>query len=201
LQVAEGALSSISDILTRMKELATQAASANVGTNITKVSNEYNTLILEIDRISSSAKYAGTALINGTFAAQTFQIGYDSSSSSQLSVSLVTVTASELGLASGNVATAGAAFLALGTINAAVQELADSRGTVGAVQNRLIYASNNLSITVENFTAAESTIRDVDMAAEMTNFTKNQILVQAGTAMLAQANMAPQLVLSLFGNG
>lgn len=201
LQVAEGALNSIGDILTRMKELATQAASANVGTNITKVADEYNTLVLEIDRISESTKYAGTALVDGTFAAQTFQIGYESASSSQLAVSLVTVTSAELGLASGDIGSTGAAFLALGTISTAVQTLAGDRGTIGAVQNRLIYASSNLSITVENFTAAESTIRDVDMAAEMTNFTKNQILVQAGTAMLAQANMAPQLVLSLFGNG
>ncbi|MGZ6236060.1 MAG: flagellin, partial [Syntrophales bacterium] len=86
----------------------------------------------------------------------------------------------------------------LNTINAAIGVLSDAQGTVGAAQNRLGYASANLATTIQNFTAAQSTIRDVDMASEMTNFTKNQILVQAGTAMLAQANMAPQQVLSLF---
>ena len=85
----------------------------------------------------------------------------------------------------------------LATIDAAIDTLSSSRASVGAYQNRLGYAATNLSTTLENFTAAESTIRDVDMAAEMTSFTKNQILVQAGTAMLAQANTAPQQVLSL----
>ncbi len=90
----------------------------------------------------------------------------------------------------------GAAFL--DTLNTAISTLSDTRGAVGAAQNRLGYANANLSVTMENYTAAESTIRDVDMAAEMTTFTKNQILVQAGTAMLAQANVASQQVLSLF---
>ena len=88
---------------------------------------------------------------------------------------------------------------ALDTIDTAMNTLNSSRGNLGAVQNRLSYAAANLSTTIENVQAAESVIRDVDMAAEMTTFTKNQILLQAGTAMLAQANMAPQVVLSLFG--
>jgi flagellin len=290
LQTAEGAMNSIGDILTRMKELATQAASANVGTNIDKVSDEYNTLVAEIDRIADSTKYAGTKLTDGSFSAgntsaswntvqnvygtsvsnaaagaytvaysaaadtltitkggvaesktltagasinfsqhgisfntnggavvdtvggalaaagltvnagatAAFQIGYQSTSQSQLGVSIGAVGSSDLGVAADDIDTAAKAYSALATIDTAISDLAAERANIGAYQNRLGYAANNLSVTLENFTAAESTIRDVDMAAEMTDFTKNQILVQAGTAMLAQANQAPQQVLSLF---
>lgn len=293
LQVAEGAMSSVGDILTRMKELATQAASANVGTDIDSVSAEYNTLVSEIDRIADSTKYAGTSLVNGTFSAgnttnewdsvtdvydvsvtnaatgaytvtysattnvlsvtkgsitetatladaagtagtvnfselgisfkytgnmvadttgaelaaadptvdagatAAFQIGYEETTQSQLSVSLDNIDSGTFGLASNDISTASKAYNILSTIDSAIGTLSTSRGSVGAYQNRLGYAAGNLGTTLENFTAAESTIRDVDMAAEMTAFTKNQILVQAGTAMLAQANMAPQQVLSL----
>lgn len=294
LQTADGAMSSVGDILTRMKELATQAASANVGTNIDKVSDEYNTLVAEIDRIAESTKYAGTELTKGGFSAgntsaswdaianvydvavtnaatgayavaysastnvlsvtkgtttetatladaggtagsvnfsqlgisfnytgamvadtlgaaldtanlsvsagstAAFQIGYQSTTQSQLGVTIGDIRSAALGVASGDIATAGGAFSSLATIDAAISTLADERASIGSYQNRLSYASANLAITQENFTAAESTIRDVDMAAEMTAFTKNQILVQAGTSMLAQANQAPQQVLSLF---
>ncbi len=297
LQTAEGAMNTVGDILTRMKELATQASSANAGTDIAKVSAEYNTLVLEIDRIANGTKYAGTALVNGNFSsgntlkaasstwdsaianvydinvsnaaagaytvaysatsdamtitkggvsesktlvdgAQTvnfgtfgisfkttaaavadtvgaamddvqtvelganskdFQIGSENNIYNKISVSIDSITATTLGVASGDIATATGAQSTLTTIDSAVSALATSRGEIGAYQNRLGYASSNLSITLENFTAAESVIRDVDMASEMTSFTKNQILLQAGTAMLAQANMAPQQILSLFG--
>jgi flagellin len=300
LQVAEGAMSSVGDILTRMKELATQAASANVGTDISKVASEYDTLVSEIDRIADSTKYAGTQLLKGTFSAgqtgafgglvgnttdlnvlnavrtgawtasdaggggdltltsadgtlsqtvtiadgaQTvnfdvlgisfkttaaangvavaaaietastltvtagataaFQVGYgNTTSQDQLAVTLSSMNSDDLktagaGLASGDIATSALAFTAMTNIDDAISTLSKNRAAVGAYQNRLGYASANLSATLENFTAAESSIRDVDMAAEMTSFTKNQILVQAGTAMLAQANSAPQQILSL----
>jgi flagellin len=293
LQTAEGAMDTIANILTRMKELATQAASANVGGDVTKVSAEYNALVSEIDRIADSTKYAGVALVNGSFNAgnttdewdsianiydvtatnaatgaytctavgaaltltkdgvsetQTltdgggtagsvnfstlgvsfsytgamvattaaaalaaaditvdagttaaFQVGYEETTQSQLGVSLGDANTAILGVANDDISTSALAYAALSTIDSAIATLAGSRGDIGAYQNRLSYASSNLSITLENFTAAESVIRDVDMAAEMTTFTKNQILLQAGTAMLAQANMAPQMVLSLFG--
>jgi flagellin len=294
LQTAEGAMSTVSDILTRMKELATQASSANAGTNIAKISAEYDTLVLEIDRVSTSTKYAGTALVDGSFSSgntlnagastwdtaanvydinvsnaaagaytvaysaaidrltmtkggvsedetltagsqtvsfatfgisfkttavavadtvgaamagvqtvtlgassKDFQIGYNSSADNKIAVSIDSITSATLLVAAGNLSTAANAYTALGTIDSAISALGSSRAELGAYQNRLGYAASNLSITLENITAAESAIRDVDMAAEMTNFTKNQILVQAGTAMLAQANMAPQQVLSL----
>lgn len=293
LQTAEGAMNSVGDILTRMKELATQAASANVGTDISKVSDEYNTLVLEIDRIADSTKYAGAKLTDGTFSAgnttdewdaianvydvnvsnaatgaytvtysatsnvlsvtkgtvtetatladaagtggtvnfselgisfkytgamvadttgaaladadptvdagstAAFQVGYENTTQSQLGVAIDSIQSADLGLAANNINTAANALAALTTIDSAIDALSSSRAEIGAYQNRLGYAASNLSITAENFTAAESTIRDVDMAAEMTSFTKNQILLQAGTAMLAQANMAPQGILSL----
>jgi flagellin len=105
----------------------------------------------------------------------------------------------QLGLAENDILTAAGAQGILDDIEDAISTVAEKRGDIGAYQNRLGYAAGNLAISVENFQAAESVIRDVDMAAEMSEFTKNQILLQAGTAMLAQANLAPQQVLALFG--
>jgi len=201
LQTAEGAMSNVGDILTRMKELATQAASANVGdADRTKIDSEFTDLKSEIDRIATSTKYAGTALTTGAFSGSAFQIGYtNTTADSQISVSIANIGTASTGInvTGASVASAASALAAMATIDTAVGTLATDRAAVGSYQNRLGYAAGNLSVTLENMTAAESVIRDVDMAAEMTSFTKNQILVQAGTAMLAQANMAPQQVLSL----
>lgn len=180
LQVAEGAMDQIGNILTRLKELATQAASANAGANIAKINAEATTLISEMDRISSSTKYANSVLLNGSFTAATFQVGTSSATYDQISLSLGTVSSAALGLSSFSLSSATFAQAGLDTLNTAISTLSDRRGDVGAAQNRLSYANANLSITIENYTAAESTIRDVNMASEMTTFTKNQILVQAG---------------------
>ena len=138
--------------------------------------------------------------------ASSFQVGLDAASTSRISLSVGDATKEVLGKVSGSTAissvdlsSAANAQTALTTINAAIDDVSKIRGDIGAAQNQLSYASANLATAVENMSAAESVIRDVDMAAEMTTFTKNQILLQAGTAMLAQANMAPQAVLSLFG--
>jgi flagellin len=139
----------------------------------------------------TTAGSAGTSL--------DFQIGSENATDNQLSISLSDVRASALSLTSGMLSTQAGAQTALTTINSAIDTLSSSRGDVGAYMNRLSYASANLSSMIENVQAAESVIRDVDMAGEMISFTKNQILMQAGTAMLAQANMAPQSILSLFG--
>jgi len=296
--VAEGALDQIGNMLTRLKELATQAASANAGDNRTKLNAEANALILEIDRISTSTEYANTSLIDGTFGVgisagstatatdgvatasgmvagetytistavgssgagyvnvtittgdgsqtinnvavpgtgvtssvafssfgldvtfnsnltsgagtagtivgtdtgnSTFQVGAENAADNRITVSIGNARAATLGLIADQLNTATDAQTFLGTVDSAISTLANTRGDIGAASNRLAYASSNLSVTIENVQAAESVIRDVDMAAEMTTFTKNQILLQAGTAMLAQANMAPQVVLSLFG--
>ncbi len=132
-------------------------------------------------------------------AGNTFQIGAENNSYNQIAISIDGVRTSDLGINSLDLSTTANAQQAINLIDTAISTLAGSRGTVGAYQNRLSYAAANLSTITENMQAAESVIRDVDMAAEMTSFTKNQILMQAGTAMLAQANMSPQQVLSLFG--
>lgn len=296
LQVAEGAMDQIGNMLTRLKELATQASSANAGANLDKLNSEASKLILEIDRIADSTEYADTKLINGSYGvtvggkaaamtagagyssvsgmkasetygitvdavgsgmgtmtvttgeisetvtftdpsvgdttdvniaslgltitvnssvstaftgnltagstgSSTFQIGAENDADNRISVSIgdVTKESSGLNISTLSLATAASAQEALTTIDTAIGSLNDKRGDIGAYMNRLSYASANLSSTIENVTAAESVIHDVDMAAEMITFTKNQILLQAGTAMLAQANMMPQAVLSLFG--
>lgn len=299
LQVAEGAMDQIANMLTRLKELATQASSANASANLGKINAEGNKLVDEIDRIAQVTEYAGTNLLDGTFGvtvsagtftstlgmqsvtglesnktytvvtastgateasmtvsatlgggrvsqtvygvdelasgltqeiafdalgltitindnwlsdatgdgtiisatatASNFQVGASNTVNDQIGITLESVRASALGLTSDNLNSATDAFAFLATVDSAISTLSNKRGDIGASQNRLTYASANLSTTIENVQAAESVIRDVDMAAEMTTFTKNQILLQAGTAMLAQANMAPQAVLSLFG--
>jgi flagellin len=303
LQVAEGAMDQIGNMLTRLKELATQAASANAGANLDKISAEANKLVDEIDRIAQSTEYADTKLINGTYGvtynaattaltqssngysgitgmqasktytitstltgtvgtmtvsssgiggatdvetvyftpptsgsggtkdvfftqtgltvtvtedfdsdldgavtagssgSSSFQIGAENDSNNRVSFTLGNVRKSSSGLnvESISLSSAAGAQSALDIIDTAISSLNSERGKIGAYMNRLSYASANLSSTIENVTASESVIRDVDMAAEMVTFTKNQILLQAGTAMLAQANMAPQQVLALFG--
>ena len=198
VQVAEGAYDQIGNMLVRLKELATQAASANASGNLDKINAEATALKDEIDRISDSTAYAGATLLDGTLATQTFQVGSTANTYSQISVNFaeVSTAATSLNITGINLETGATA--ALTSIDDAIDTLNESRGDMGAIQNRLNYAGANLSTTIENVQAAESVIRDVDMASEMTTFTKNQILLQAGTAMLAQANMAPQVVLSLF---
>jgi flagellin len=199
VQVAEGAYDQIGNMLVRLKELATQAASANASGDLDKIDAEADALLLEIDRISDATEYAGAGLLNGETATETFQVGSTADDFSQIEVSFATVSTVSMSLGGIDLSGATTAQTALTTIDNAIDTLNDSRGDLGAIQNRLAYASANLSTTIENVQAAESVIRDVDMAAEMVTFTKNQILLQAGTAMLAQANMAPQVVLSLFG--
>jgi flagellin len=200
VQVAEGAYDQIGNMLVRLKELATQAASANAGNDRDKIDAEATALLNEIDRISNSTEYAGAGLLDGTLGTQTFQVGSTADTFSQIEVSFGTVStaAGSLNIAGLDLSTATGAQAALTSVDTAIDTLNGSRGDLGAIQNRLGYASANLSTTIENVQAAESVIRDVDMASEMTTFTKNQILLQAGTAMLAQANMAPQTLLSLF---
>jgi flagellin len=152
--------------------------------------------------INSNLSSASDGAITGEAAGNsTFQVGAENDSFNQITVSLgdATTGANGLNLSTGQLANATLAQTFLDTVDSAINLLNGRRGDIGASQNRLSYAAANLSVTVENVTASESVIRDVDMAGEMVSFTKNQILMQAGTAMLAQANMAPQSILSLFG--
>ena len=302
LQVAEGGMDQIGNMLTRLKELATQASSANAGANLDKINSEGNAIIDEMDRIAASTEYAGSKLLDGSFGvslsvgggttftaalgmggvtglqsgetynvatvstgagiasmtisatlgtqqvsqtlygvadvaagesrdvsfaalgltltlndnfdsldtndgvliastatASDFQVGAQDTGNDRIGILISGVTTDDLSITKDQLSAAGTAQTFMATVDTAIGTLAGSRGDIGAAMNRLGYASANLASTIENMQAAESVIRDVDMAAEMTDFTKNQILLQAGTAMLAQANMAPQQVLALFG--
>jgi flagellin len=296
LQVAEGAMDQIGNMLTRLKQLATQASSANAGANLDKINAEGNKLLDEIDRLSNVTEYAGAKLLNGSFGvsvssgstltasgglqtatgmqsgqtytvtaatastsgvkltitgtvgtqqvtqtiddvavpgtgqtaevrfaalglsvtfnehlangstgdilgtaatASVFQVGAKNTDNDRIGVEIGSTTTAALLLTKDQLTSAALAQPFLTTIDNAISRLNATRGGIGAAQNRMGYAAANLASTVENVQAAESTIRDVDMAGEMTTFTKNQILVQAGTAMLAQANTEPQIVLAL----
>lgn len=197
LQIAEGATSTVQKMLERMKELATQASSANNNTQLTTLNNEFGELKNEITRIADSTKYQGTSLVNGTFTTQTFQIGATNSTADQLGVSLDGITLASLDLASSAISLATSAQAALASIDSALGSVNTALGKIGAFQNRLEYAQGNLKTSIQNYSAAESVIRDLDIAEEMTKFSKLGILSQAGTAMLAQANQSTQGVLQL----
>lgn len=306
LQVAEGAADQIGNMLVRLKELATQAASANASSNLTTINAEATSVKNEINRIAGGTKYGNTVLIDGSYGItmnstgsrilttngyeslsgmksgytyrinvidgagvdgririeafngagtmtgaedafgftipgvasttsidftslgvtlkinsnlstnisgadansdviagtngnSVFQIGNKNDGNNQLTVTLNGMDTTDLGINAVSLATVSGAQSAITLIDTATDSLTSGRGNIGAFQNRLSFASANLASMIENVQAAESVIRDVDMAGEMTVFTKNQILLQAGTAMLAQANMAPQLVLQLLG--
>ena len=197
LQVAEGGASSVQQILERMKELATQAASANSSTETGSLNAEWVALGQEIDRIATSTNYRGTKLLDATFDG-TFQIGSTNATFDQLRLTLSQgLTSTNLALNDDSLSSNANAQTALTAVDAALTLVNTSLGTIGALQNRLEYAQTNIKTSVQNLAAAESVIRDVDMAEEMSRFSKNQILSQAGTAMLAQANSLPQGVLQL----
>jgi len=211
INVAEGALNEQASILIRLRELASQAATGTVGsTERQTVQLEFDALRLEIDRIANTTAFNGQNLVDGSLSSSIastsqilIQVGIDSSVDSRINlneqIDLAAVTASSLSIDILSVTTAGAALTALDAINVAISTVTQGRGKVGAVQNRLVRTISNLSISVENLQAAESAIRDADIAEEVALLTRNQILVQASTAMVGQANLIPQSVLQLLG--
>jgi flagellin len=194
LSVADGAYNKIHDILVRMKDLATQAASGQ--TPQAPLQSEFQLLQSEIDRIANSTKYNTTSL-TAADSNVTFQVGQTQGTNFQLTIAMKGATANLLGVSGSSVSSADNAHTAMDSLDVALSSINAYMGTVGAYQNRLQYTMENLSTTIENFSASESTIRDVDMAFEVMTFTKNQILQQSGMAMLAQANAAPQQILTL----
>jgi flagellin len=198
IQTAEGALNETHAILQRMRELAVQAANdTNVTADRTAISDELGTLVAEINRISDSTTFNEKKLLNGDLAttAANFQIGADSGVSMALTIAQMGATA--LAITALAVSTHALATAAIGTIDAAIKTVSSERSKLGANQNRLEHTIKNLDNASENIQASESRIRDVDIAKEMMEFTKNNILQQAAQAMLAQANQAPQGVLQL----
>ena len=209
INITEGALNEQGSMLIRLRELASQAATGTTGsTERATIQLEFNSLRNEIDRITNTTEFNGQKLIDGSLASsiastsQVFiQIGIDSNANSRINlneqINLTAVTSSSLSIDTLSVKTSTDALAALDGISKAVSTVTATRGQVGAVQNRLMRSISNLSISIENLSAAESQIRDADIAEEVALLTRNQIMVQASTAMVGQANLIPQSVLQL----
>jgi flagellin len=197
VQTAEGALTETHSILQRMRDLAVQAANDGSlsDTDKAKANEEFQALSSELTDIATKTTFNGTNLLNGSYTAKTFQVG--SNAGETLSLSIGNMGASGLGVSALAIGSASGASAAITAVNTAVGTVSTERAKLGATQNRLEHKINNLNATVENLSASESRIRDTDMAQEMTNFSRTQILSQAGTAMLAQANQSTQGLLSL----
>ena len=204
VQVAEGALNETHSILQRMNELATQAANdTNTSTDRKAIKAELTALTSELNRIASTTQFNTMNLLDGTFTGKNLQVG--ALSGQKISISISGMNANKLGLAGKNgkmsiaVSTFTAAGKAMTKIQSAITKVSTQRSALGAIQNRLEHTIANLDTTSENTSSAESRIRDTDMADAMVEYSKNQILAQAGQSMLAQANQATQGVLSLLG--
>ena len=198
IQVAEGALNETHSILQRMNELATQAANdTNTSVDRTAIKNEMDQLTSEINRIQSTTQFNTMNLLDGSFSSKNLQVG--ALSGQTIKISVTKMSASNIGVSGLSVSSNVKAGKAMSKIQLAIQSVSSQRSKLGAIQNRLEHTINNLNTTSENTSAAESRIRDTDMASEMVEYSKNNILQQAGQSMLAQANQQNQGVLSLLG--
>lgn len=196
IQTAEGALNETHSILQRMRELAVQSANdTNVDADRGALQKEVDALVSEIDRISTDTEFNTQKLLNGSFKSKVFHIGANSNQNLKLTIG--NMGSKSLGLSNIKIDKQSLANKSIKTVNDALEKVSTERSKLGAVQNRLEHTINNLGATSENLTAAESRIRDTDMAKEMMGFTKNNILMQAAQSMLAQANQQPQGVLQL----
>jgi flagellin len=198
-QTAEGALGEVHNMLNRMRDLAVQSANdTNDAAAREAIKSEVDALANEIGRIGGDTTFSGATVFAVT--ALNFQVGSEGDSGNQIQVTVGALDATDIGgsdLTALTVDTAANARASIEAIDDAIASVSESRGNLGAAQNRFESIVNNLQVTTENLAASESRIRDTDMATEMVTFTKNQILQQAGTAMLGQANQIPQTVLRL----
>ena len=209
VQTAEGTLTEVHAMLQRMNELAVKAANGtNTSDDRQAIQAEVDALVSEIDRVASTTEFNTLNLLSGKASAfgegRELQVGShgDAKRAKNIKIKISAMTASGLGvksLKSDGVAKQSKAKAAITTISGAIKKVSSQRSNLGAIQNRLEHTIANLDNVVENTTAAESAIRDTDMATEMVNFSKNNILAQAGQSMLAQANQSNQGVLSLLG--
>jgi len=200
VQVADGALGTAGDMLQRVRDLAVQASNGTLtDAQRLNLDKEVQNVLSEIGKVGTDTEFNGIKILAGSVStagtAVTLQVG--AKGSQTIAFTIGTVSATDLGISGLAVSTQASASAAIASIDAAISSLATSRANMGAIQNRLEQTINRLGVTTENLQAAESRIRDADMASEMIEFTKHQILQQSGTAMLAQANSAPQSVLSL----
>lgn len=206
MQIAEGAMNEISSILQRMRELSLQSANDTLTSSERNYTNqEYSSLLSEIDRIANTTTYNGMSLLNGSGfggagqAASILHIGANADASNEITITIDTMSTTSLDITGGSLSSNVAALSAITSLDAAINSVNSARADLGAYVNRLEHSINNMMNQATNTQAAESYIRDADFALETANFTKNSILIQSATAMLAQANMAPQSVLSLLG--
>jgi len=199
---AEGGLGQIGGIVTRMRELAVQAASGDLSsTDRGYLDTEFQQLKDEIDRLANTTEFNGTVLLGGTAQSIDFQVGIDTTSNDVIALGFGGVSASALGLS--NVSIGGSngstAFSAIDSVDAALTSVLTSRATFGAVVNRLQVAISSVQTIRTSIEAANSAIRDVDIAEETSQLARSQVLLQAGASVLSQANQAPQLALTLLG--
>ena len=200
VQIAEGALDETGSILIRMRELAVQAANGTLGTSErASLNQEFTDLIAEVDRIAEVTNFNGVAPLASGTVSVVFQVGINGTSNDTITVSGVAATASAVGVQGLSVSSAGAAQSALGALDSAISAVASLRATFGTTQNRLESTIRSIEIAIENTSAAESRIRDVDVAEETANLTRNQVLQQAGVSVLSQANLSTSIALSLLG--
>ena len=198
IQTAEGALNEAHAILQRMNELSTQAANdTNTSADRTAIKKEIDALVSELDRIASTTQFNTMNLLDGTFSGKNLQVG--ALEGQVIAISIGSMNASTLGVNSLDVSSNSAAGTSMTAIQDAIEKVSSQRSSLGAIQNRLEHTIANLDTTSENTQAAESRIRDTDMAEQMVDYSKNSILAQAGQSMLAQANQSTQGVLSLLG--
>ncbi|MBF0427958.1 MAG: flagellin FliC [Magnetococcales bacterium] len=197
-QVAEGALQETGNALQRIRELAVQSANATyTDTDRADLQKEATQLLAEIHRISQDVKFNNQAILTGSFISKQFQVGTDAGQTIKVTIGAVSTAA--LGLTGVTISTVSGASKALNSMTAALNSVSDIRANLGAIQNRFEAVIANLSNVVENLSAARSRIMDADIASETATLTRNAILQQAGTAVLAQANQQPQLALQLLG--
>ena len=204
ISTAEGSYNATSDTLIRMRELAVQASSDSLtDTERAYINTEFTQLITEITRVSDVAEYNGIQLLDGSAGDgsgnMVFQVGTRNSANDQITIELKDQDATELGVNALTTDTLANSQSAIDTIDTAIGQLATDRATLGSTLNQLTAAVDNLGITIENLSAAKSQITDTDVAAESAEFTKSQVVMQAGVSMLAQANGLPNLALRLLG--
>ncbi len=203
VQTAEGSMGEISDILIRMRELTVQSASDSItDTERAYIDTEFQDLTAEVDRITASTKFNGNVLLGGAFAATglDFQVGTENGANFRITVTIADVSSTGLGFAGTEaVDTKANAQTAMGAIDTALDSLNTARAGLGSKGNRLQVAASAVDVMRENLSAANSRIRDTDVAQESANFARNQVLMQAGVSMLAQAKAQPQIALSMLG--
>ena len=207
INTADGAISEQASILIRLREITSQAATGTIGdTERAAVNMEFTALRAEFDRIAATSEFNGRKLLDGSLSSGSsdttvIQLGLDSSDNNRFNlnteINLSATTSSNLGFSTDSISTDTAALTAMSSLTEAIEELSAIRGRIGAVQERLQYAKDHLNASVENLEGAISTMRDADFAEEFAGLTRNQILVQGAAAMIGQANLIPQAVLTL----